>query len=125
MEKYYTIKIKENIIGTTIFEYADPPMGVVQGKIIFDKNYGFDYIANYAEENHIVINNFDKKEKTISIQTIDELKVYSEEGTEIIGQGNCIYGDSNELMLDLVYIPYPFYEEEFPHHCKEYAEKYK
>lgn len=125
MNKGYTIKIKEKIIGKTLFEYADPPMGVVQGKIVFVDNFDFDYIADYAIKNKAVVNSYDKKEKVISIQTIDELKVYSESGKEIVGQGNCICGDSKELFLDIVYIPYPFYEEEFPHHCKEYEEKYK
>ena len=31
----FTIKLEEQIIGTTEFEFADAPMGVVYGKIKF------------------------------------------------------------------------------------------
>jgi len=31
----FTIKLEEQIIGTTDFEFADVPMGVVYGKINF------------------------------------------------------------------------------------------
>ncbi|MDM1546748.1 hypothetical protein HX096_02595 [Empedobacter falsenii] len=35
MATTFTIKLEEQIIGTTEFEFADVPMGVVYGKINF------------------------------------------------------------------------------------------
>ena len=44
---------------------------------------------------------------------------------EIKGVGNQISGmDSDEFEISLEGVPYPFYEEEFPHHVKAYYNQF-
>ena len=60
-------------------------------------------------------------DKIISTMSISELKVTNESGIEITGIGNQISGmDHEEYKIEIFGIPYPFYEEEFPHHVAEY-----
>ncbi|MFC7445292.1 MULTISPECIES: hypothetical protein [Mesoflavibacter] len=61
------------------------------------------------------------EDKMISTMSISELKITSDNGIEIKGVGNQITGmDNEEYEISIFGIPYPFYEEEFPHHVKEY-----
>ena len=73
------------------------------------------------------ITNFDyPKDKLISTMTIDTLIVKNENGIEVKGIGNQISGmDSDVYEVTLLGVPYPFYEEEFPHHVKAYNEMFK
>lgn len=48
MDKIYNIQLSGHTIGTTHFEYADVPMGVVYGKIDFDIiGLPYEFIKNY------------------------------------------------------------------------------
>ncbi|GAL77115.1 hypothetical protein JCM19275_59 [Nonlabens ulvanivorans] len=61
------------------------------------------------------------EDKMISTMSIPKLKIKSDNGIEIKGVGNQITGmDNEEYEISIFGIPYPFYEEEFPHHVKEY-----
>lgn len=73
--KKYQIELDGKLIGTTMLEKADAPMGVAFGQIEFTKD---------CNEYQFLKTTF--KEKGIS---------------------------------------YPFYEEEFPHHVREYEEMFK
>jgi hypothetical protein len=58
---------------------------------------------------------------------IPNLKVLDRNGKEIIGQLGCnVDGmDSDIFEITILGVPYPFYEEEFPHHVKTYHEMFK
>jgi hypothetical protein len=126
MKNKYYIELNSKNIGITYFENADPPMGVVMGKIIFnDNSYGYNNISNYCKENNIVINEDDKENKLIDTQSIPNLKVYNEERKEIKGEGTCISGMEEEgFIIDVFGIPYPFYGKEFPHHREAYDNQF-
>ena len=56
-------------------------------------------------------------EKFISTQTIPTLKVLNETRTEIKGIVCYFAGvDSDGYEINIIGVPYPFLEEEFPHH---------
>jgi hypothetical protein len=125
--KIYNILLDNIKIGTTELEKADAPMGVVFGRINFiNIDSGYDFFKTYC-----ISNNFDivadyPDERLITTPYLSKLKVIDQKGVEIKGQGTNIEGmDSEfyEIIIDA--IPYPFYEEEFPHHVKFYNEMFK
>lgn len=124
--KEYFLKLGEKDIGKTKLEYADPAMGVVSGKINFINSIsGFELFKNFCE-NKSNVNEIDEKHKFIDTQVIEDLKVFDEEGNEVKGVGNYITGmDSDGFEISIIGIPYPYYEQEFPHHVIEYYELYK
>lgn len=122
VKKEYIIHLDNLQIGTTKFEKADAPMGVVIGTLKFvDDKYKYMYLKNYCKINKIELSLDYPKDKMISTGTIPELKVTNNLGVEINGVGNQITGmDSEEYEISIFGISYPFYGEEFPHHVNEY-----
>ena len=125
--KRYNIFLGDKIIGTTEFEKADAPMGVVFGKIHFiDIVSGYDFLKKYCLENNIELADDYPKDKLISTRTIKNLKVRNESEVEIKGIGNQISGiDGDEFEITLEGGAYPFFELEFPHHGKVYNDQFK
>ena len=127
MKKEYTIFLNNYKLGTTQLEKADAPMGVVFGMISFTElNIGYDFIKEYCKSNNIGLADDYPEDKLISTRTIEQLTVKNNLGIEIKGIGNQISGmDSEGFEITIEGIPYPFYEEEFPNHVKEYNEMFK
>jgi hypothetical protein len=127
MNKVYSIYLANIMIGTTQFEKADAPMGVVFGLIEFvDSKTGYDFIKDYCSKKQIDLVSDYPDDKLISTRTIDGLKVVNNAGVEIKGLGNQIDGmDSEGFEISIEGIPYPFYGEEFPNHVKDYENMYK
>jgi len=127
MNKVYSIFLDNIMIGTTQFEKADAPMGVVFGLIEFvDSKMGYDFIKDYCTKKQIDLVSDYPDDKLISTRTIDGLKVVNNAGVEIKGIGNQIDGlDSVGFEISIEGIPYPFYGEEFPNHVKDYENMYK
>ena len=127
MNKIYNIFLDNIKIGTTRFEKADAPMGVVFGLIDFiDSKIGYDFIKDYCIKKQIDLVSDYPDDKLISTRTIDGLKVVNNSGVEIKGLGNQIDGmDSEGFEISIEGIPYPFYGEEFPNHVKDYENMYK
>ncbi|MFB6342777.1 hypothetical protein ACE1ET_13695 [Saccharicrinis sp. FJH62] len=127
MNKTYNILLDNIKIGTTQLEKGDAPMGVVFGLINFDESkIGYDFIKNYCIKNEIELVSDFPEDKLISTRTIDGLKIINCDGVEIKGIGNQIDGmDSKGFDIIIEGIPYPFYNDEFPNHVKEYEKRYK
>jgi hypothetical protein len=125
VDKIYHIFLENIKIGTTRFEKADAPMGVVFGLIEFtESNIGYDFIKDYCIKNRIYIEIDYPEEKLISTRTIDGLKVLNSDGVEIKGFANQINGmDSEGFEISIEGITYPFYGDEFSNHVKEYKNK--
>jgi hypothetical protein len=126
MEKVYTIKLDGIIIGQSLLENGDPPMGVVSGRLNFiNIESGYDFFNQYCTKNAVVINSDFPDERLIDTQIIPELRVYNEIGREIVGSfGNSISGmDSDVFEITILGLQYPDYEIEFPHHVKSYEGK--
>jgi len=122
MSKLYKITLNGTLIGTSELEKADAPMGVAFGLIEFNGIVSpYEFLREYCLNNQIELASDYPEDKMISTMSIPELKITSNNGIEIKGIGNQITGiDNEEYEISIFGIPYPFYEEEFPHHVKEY-----
>lgn len=126
MDKEYNIFLDEKLIGTTAFEHADAPMGVVFGQIKFiDVAKPYDFLKSYCAENSIQFEDY-PDDRLISTMTIPALRITNDVGQEIKGVGNQISGmDSESFDVTILGISYPFYEDEFPDHVKDYEKRLK
>ncbi len=126
MNKTYDILLDGNKIGTTELEKADAPMGVVFGKINFINIIsGYDFFKTHCLTNNIKIVTDYPDDKLIQTSDIPNLIVIDETGTKIKGIGANVSGMDNDVFdITVLGIPYPFYEEEFPHHVKAYNEMF-
>jgi hypothetical protein len=125
-KKIYDILLDNSKIGTTELESADAPMGVVFGQISFiNINSGYDFFKNYCLTNNIeLISNY-PVHRLIATADIPSIQVVDQNGIEIKGQGTNIEGmDTDVFQVTILGIPYPFFEEEFPHHRKEYDNQF-
>ncbi len=127
MAKKYLIHLDKKYIGYSFLESADAPMGVVLGKIYFEGiDSPYKFIKDYCKSNNIILNEDDPDDETIFTQSIDSISVCSESGVIIEGLGSTISGFKGEgYEIDIFGIPYPFYEEEFPHHRAAYENQFK
>lgn len=123
----YNIYLEDQLIGTTLLEKGDAPMGVVMGKIDFIiENIGYDFFKEYCIDNNIVIYNDDPEDKILTTAGIPKLIVKDENGIDIKGVATYIEGmDGEGFDVTIQGIPYPFYEEEFPHHVAAYNNQLK
>ena len=101
-------------------------MGLAYGKLQFnDSKFNYNYIKNYCIDNQIQLVSDDPEHNLLSTRTIKKLRVLKESNIEVRGLGNQISGmDSDGYEISIEGIAYPFYEEEFPHHVKEYNEMF-
>jgi hypothetical protein len=126
MNKIYDIFLDENKIGTTELEKSDAPMGVAFGQIKFiDLISGYEFFKQYCLTNKIEFTDY-PEDKLIMTGSIPTLKVADKNGIKITGKSTDISGTDNDTFdITVLGIPYPFYEEEFPHHVKAYHEMFK
>jgi hypothetical protein len=126
MNKIYDIFLDENKIGTTELEKSDSPMGVAFGQIKFiDLISGYEFFKQYCLTNKIEFTDY-PEDKLIMTGSIPTLKVADKNGIKITGKSTDISGTDNDTFdITVLGIPYPFYEEEFPHHVKAYHEMFK
>ncbi len=125
MATTFTIKLEEQIIGTTEFEFADVPMGIVYGKINFiDIESPYLLFKNYCLANNIHINYDSEKERLIDTAIIPNLRIYYNDfKEELKSWGSSISGI--EISDDVFEITLYGLESEtmstlFKHHFDEY-----
>ena len=125
--KRYNVILENKVIGTTLFEKADAAMGVVAGLIeLSDDHFDYDFLKAYCLMHRIQLALDDPEYRAIGTTAIPELQVISEDGTRIAGQGVYIEGIEKEgFEVTVLGYPYPDYENEFPHHVREYDERFK
>jgi hypothetical protein len=123
--KQYQVVLDNTKIGVTELEKADAPMGVVFGKLTFDDlTYGYDFLKNHCMENNVETTDY-PEDKLISTRNIPKIRVIDSWGTEIRGLACSISGmDSDQFEITIEGVPYPFYEEEFPHHVRAYNKQF-
>ncbi len=122
MKKKYIIEVNNERIGYTEFEYADTPMGVVHGKIIFDDIQSpYDFFKTHCLKNNIQVNIDYPSERIIDTVVIPKLKVYLENGDELKGWGGAITGmDSDCFEIQFGGITHELMKSEFESHYIEY-----
>lgn len=123
----YTISLDGEVIGSTDFEKADAPMGVITGKVFFNNDsFDYAYFKQYCIDREVQITLDDSESRAIGTSSIPGLIVTTKSGKEIKGAGTYIEGmDSHFFEVTVVGFPYPDYELEFPHHVKAYEEQFK
>lgn len=127
MATTFTIKLEEQIIGMTEFEFADVPMGVVYGKINFiDIESPYLLFKNYCLANNIQINDDFEDTKLIDTAIIPNLKIYYNNfQDELKGWGNSISGleisdDGIEFEITSYGLESETMSTLFKHHFDEY-----
>lgn len=125
MSKKYYLEIDRKRLGYTEFEYADPPMGVVHGKIVFDQiKFPYDFFKHYCVTRNIQINTDDPNERFIDTVVIPQLKVFLENGEELLGWGAAITGmEPDDFEIQFGGVSSALMQTEFGHHYQEYYGK--
>lgn len=110
----FSVYIKDTLIGYSELELGDAPMGVVFGNFIPNANYDnlrSKIVGSYGDQAHL------------------ELQVYTETGIRIPCIAVGIEDNTAEipewLQIEILGIPYPEYENIFPHHVQAYKDLFK
>lgn len=124
MNKKYNIELNQVKIGSTDFEFADVPMGVIHGKIFFDNvESPYELFKNHCTKFNVRLNDDEPDLKLIDTEFIPQLKVYLTNGMELTGWGASITGmDNEEYEIQFSGIDAELIQTEFKHHFDVYYE---
>jgi len=127
MGALYYLEIDRKRIGYTEFEHADPPMGVLHGKIVFDDiEFPYEFFKAHCLKYKVKINFDDLNERCISTVIIPQLKVCLQNGDELPGWGGAITGMESDIFeIDFYGVSPEVMQAEFEHHLIKYERKYK
>ncbi len=122
MASKYILELNGVNIGYTKFEFADPPMGVVFGKIIFDEiDSPYELFKNHCIKFNVELIADFYKDRLISTYNIPQLKVFLPNGNQLEGWGGAITGmDSDEFQIEFSGVSYEIMRTEFKHHFLKY-----
>ena len=125
MKNKYIVELDKIRIGYTEFEYADVPMGVIHGKIIFENSQSpYELFKAHCIKFNVKMNDNDINLRLIDTVVIPQLKVYKVNNEELKGWGGAITGmDCDDFEIQFGGITGELMEKEFEHHYKEYYEK--
>ena len=124
----YRVELDGQVLGETALESADPPMGVVSGKVKFAyDDCPYALFKDYCRVHGIPINQDEDEFGYIDTQNIPGLRVFRSDGIEIVGvPGTSIRGFREDgYEITILGVPYPFYAEEFLHHCEAYDRQFQ
>jgi len=102
------------LVGHSLLEYGDPPMGVVFGEFV--PAAGYEAIAAYCRNNHA-----DQSELALAVQTEDGFNI------PCIGAGVLDYSEQAGepyAELNVLGIEHNVYATLFPHHVAAYDRKF-
>lgn len=122
MSDKYSVKLYDVVIGYTQFEKADPPLGMVSGKIeLLNIDSGYDFFSVYCKETESQINVDYPDFKFIDAESIRGLSVFHPQETPISGTTVTIRGfDNDGFEIEVAGIPKTEYETLFPEHTAAY-----
>jgi hypothetical protein len=111
----FSIYASESLVGYSMLEHGDPPMGVAFG--VFNPAGAYSEIQRECQTNH-------------SDQSSLHLSVRTESGAEIpcVGVGILDYSaeiDPPYIEINVLGIPYPLYGELFTSHVARYEEQFR
>ena len=118
--KEYKIFLDDVLIGTTNFEFADVPMGIIFGKVNFiNVDQPYQFIKNYYSKKNVQFD-FDDKEKFIDSMIQEFIKVHYDEDKILIGWGAVLSGVNNGFEITFGGIESELMKSEFLHHYYDY-----
>ena len=124
--KVYNILLDQKLIGTSNLEKHDAPMGVAFGEVVWALDTPpYEYLKGFSEAKGIKPYILDEDIKFIGLGEYPMLQVFDQNGKQIQGNGLGIEGmQGHPFEVSILGIPYPFYEEEFPHHVEHYNQMF-
>jgi len=113
--------LDDKLIGTTLLEKADVPMGVVFGQIVLENiDNAYVFFKAYCLQNKIGITD-DKKDKFLTTRHIPNLKVFDNDNTEIKGSAVSVSGQGgNDFEITIEGIPHNIFSFKFQNHINYY-----
>ena len=126
MSEKYSVKLYDVVIGYTRFEKADPPLGMVAGKIeLLNIDSGYDFFSVYCKETEAQINVDYPDFKFLDAESIRELGVFHPQEAAVNGTAVTIRGfDSDGFEIEVTGIPKIEYETFFPEHTAAYEDMF-
>ena len=117
--KEYKIFLDEILIGTTNFEFADVPMGVVYGKVNFiDFKNPYFFFKKYCDTNDIDYHFIDD-EKYIQTFELKHIKI-NRSDSYFIRNGASFCGFDEDFQIEMYNISSEIMKSEFLHHYYDY-----
>ena len=117
--KEYKIFLDDILIGTTNFEFADVPMGVVYGKVNFiDIENPYFFFKKYCDTNDIDYHFIDD-EKYIQTFELKHIKI-NRSDSYFIRNGASFCGFDEDFQIEMYNISSEIMKSEFLHHYYDY-----
>ena len=118
--KEYKIFLDDVLIGTTNFEFADVPMGVVYDKVNFiNVENPYQFVKNFYLKKNADFECDDEVE-FIDSMIQDFIKIYYDENKLLIGWGAFLSGLKDEFEITFSGIDSELMKSEFSHHYYDY-----
>ncbi len=116
--KEYKIFLDDVLIGTTNFEFADVPMGVVYGKVNFiDLKNPYFFFKKYCDTNNIDYQFIDDEKY---IQTFELKLIKISNNSDFIRNGASFCGFNEDFQIEMYNISSKIMKSEFLHHYYDY-----
>ena len=116
--KEYKIFLDDVLIGTTNFEFADVPMGVVYGKVNFiDFKNPYFFFKKYCDTNDIDYHFIDDEKH---IQTFELKLIKISNNSDFIRNGASFCGFNEDFQIEMYNISSKIMKSEFLHHYYDY-----
>jgi hypothetical protein len=116
--KEYKIFLDDVLIGTTNFEFADVPMGVVYGKVNFiDFKNPYFFFKKYCDSNDIDYQFIDDEKY---IQTFELKLIKISNNSDFIRNGASFCGFDEDFQIEMYNISSEIMKSEFLHHYYDY-----
>ena len=116
--KEYKIFLDDILIGTTNFEFADVPMGVVFGKVNFiDIENPYFFFKKYCDTNDIDYQFIDDEKY---IQTFELKLIKISNNSDFIRNGASFCGFNEDFQIEMYNISSKIMKSEFLHHYYDY-----
>ena len=116
--KEYKIFLDDVLIGTTNFEFADVPMGVVYGKVNFiDFKNPYFFFKKYCDTNNTDYQFIDDEKY---IQTFELKLIKISNNSDFIRNGASFCGFDEDFQIEMYNISSKIMKSEFLHHYYDY-----
>lgn len=127
MTERYAVRLYDIVIGYTSLEKADPPLGMVSGKMELENiESGYDFFSVYCKETESQINVDYPDFKFIDAQSIRGLNVVNAKNMPVAGEIINVKGfDSDSFEIEISGIPQSDYATLFPVHVDAYENQFK